>query len=125
MTARAIVALVFVAAILALMGASPQAAAGTDSDGDGFDDDIELYLGTDPYDACPDDPTDDAWPPDVAGGEGCGSHDGKVNILDILCFKPPLFGPCDARYDLNGDGLANLLDVVLLKPFINTSCTNP
>jgi hypothetical protein len=35
------------------------------SDGDGFLDAVELYLGTDPLAACPDDDTDDAWPLDI------------------------------------------------------------
>jgi hypothetical protein len=35
-----------------------------DTDDDVFLDGIELYLGTDPADACPDGPTDDAWPLD-------------------------------------------------------------
>jgi hypothetical protein len=34
------------------------------SDGDGFVDAVELYLGTDPTDACPDNSADDAWPLD-------------------------------------------------------------
>jgi hypothetical protein len=36
-----------------------------DSDADGFTDRIELYLGTGPDNACPDNPSDDAWPPDI------------------------------------------------------------
>jgi hypothetical protein len=36
-----------------------------DTDGDGFDDDVECYLPTDQLDACPDDPSDDAWPLDI------------------------------------------------------------
>jgi len=35
------------------------------SDGDGFPDEVELYLDTDPRDACPDNPNDDAWPLDI------------------------------------------------------------
>jgi len=35
------------------------------SDEDGFSDAIEVYLGTDPLAACPDNSTDDAWPLDV------------------------------------------------------------
>jgi hypothetical protein len=36
-----------------------------DSDADGFLDGVELYVGTDPVDNCPDDPSDDAWPLDI------------------------------------------------------------
>ena len=84
-------------------------------------------MGTDPLDACPDDASDDAWPPDVNGGTGCGSHNGKVNILDVLCYKSE-FGEgavYDARFDLNASGEVNILDVLLYKQVINTSCTNP
>jgi hypothetical protein len=35
------------------------------SDADGFLDAVEVYVGTDPADACPDDRTDDAWPLDM------------------------------------------------------------
>ena len=37
----------------------------SEADADGFLAAIELYLGTDPLDACPDDPTDGAWPLDM------------------------------------------------------------
>jgi hypothetical protein len=40
-------------------------ACDADDDNDAFDDDIEAYLGTDPLDDCPDDPSDDAWPGDI------------------------------------------------------------
>jgi len=36
-----------------------------DADGDGFTDYVEVYLGTDPADGCPDGPTHDAWPLDM------------------------------------------------------------
>jgi len=36
-----------------------------DCDDDQYNDYVELYVGTDPLDACPDDPSDDAWPLDV------------------------------------------------------------
>jgi len=36
-----------------------------DTDGDGFDDDVECYLPTDPLDDCPDDDSHDAWPLDM------------------------------------------------------------
>jgi hypothetical protein len=37
---------------------------GDDGDADVFSDAVEVYVGTDPADACPDDPADDAWPVD-------------------------------------------------------------
>ena len=84
-------------------------------------------MGTDPLDACPDDPNDDAWPPDINGGTGCGSHDGNIDIMDVLCYKSQ-FGEgalYDPRYDLNASGEVDILDVLLYKQFIRMSCTNP
>lgn len=61
------------------------------------------------------------------GGGGCGvTHDGEVDILDVLCFKGKLTpDPDDPRYDLNADGSVNILDVLLYKPIMQTQCTNP
>jgi len=97
-----------------------------DDDCDGFATANEEYTGTDPVDPCPDALDDDAWPPDI-NGMGCGSHNGQVNILDVLCFKPQFQEGAvyDSRYDLNASGGVTILDVLLYKWFINTSCTNP
>jgi len=90
----------------------------TDSDNDAFNDDRERYLGTDAFDACPDDSTDDAWPPDI-------NKDKAVNMLDILLYKPKLPpAPYDRRYDLNADARVSILDVLLYKPFLEKTCAN-
>jgi len=97
-----------------------------DSDGDGFDDGVESYVGTDPLDDCPDDPSHDAWPPDL-------DIDTEVDIVDVLKFKPLFLSglPCDGdpeydnRFDLNANGCINIVDVLLYKPIIATQCTNP
>jgi len=100
-----------------------------DDDNDGFSDEVELYIGTDPLDACPDvigSPGlcpgsdcdgDDAWPPDL-------NVDRSVDILDVLKFKPVINKPeaYNKRYDLNADGDIDILDVLLMKPCIMTSC---
>ena len=80
-------------------------------------------MGTDPLDACPDDPNDDAWPPDF-------KNDGNVNILDVvtfrLCFRSCTGDPSyDRRHDLDTSGCVNILDVVKLRPLFRTWCTNP
>lgn len=89
-----------------------------DDDADGFSNFEEQFIGTDPADDCPDDPSDDAWPPDM-------NNDTSVNILDVLMYKPQFEegAPYDSRYDLNTDGSVNILDVVLLKPYLGMSCT--
>jgi pimeloyl-ACP methyl ester carboxylesterase len=103
-----------------------------DDDNDSYNDGIETYLGTDPFDACPDDPTDDAWPPDV-------NNSGNVNITDIVAFRVKL-NYCegnpgyDPRYDINQQvtgtcsppaKAVNITDIVLYRTILNTSCTNP
>jgi uncharacterized repeat protein (TIGR01451 family) len=105
---------------------------GVDTDGDDFDNDVECYVGTDPLDACPDDVTDDAWPPDT-------NNSTVVNITDVVAFRPKL-NHCqpnpgyDPRYDLNQQvsgacsppaRVVNITDIVLYGPVLNTSCTNP
>jgi len=95
--------------------------ADLDDDNDGFEDDDEAHVGTDPWDACRDDASDDAWPPDI-------NIDTWANILDVLLFKPVIMTPVPpgpARFDLNADNNINILDVLLYKPIIMTQCTNP
>jgi hypothetical protein len=92
-----------------------------DDDNDGFADDRELYLGTDPLDACPDDPSDDAWPPDI-------SNNTRVNLFDIMEFVlhfPSALGDpkYDNRVDLNADGRINIFDVMTLVPLLGTQCS--
>ncbi len=92
-----------------------------DSDADGWSDGKERYIGTDPDDDCPDDTSDDAWPPDQ-------KNDGNVNILDVVKYRLKLEFrgyPYDPRYDLKADVNVNILDIVLYRPVILTSCTNP
>ena len=99
--------------------------ADEDDDGDGWTDADEGFMRTDPLNACPIDETHDAWPPDVHGDQGCGYHNGQINILDILCYKPFLQGPYDRRYDLNTDDAINILDVLLYKWVIGNPCPDP
>ena len=96
-----------------------------DDDCDGSTTAIETYVGTDPWDACPDGNTDDAWPPDVQATQGCGFHNARVDILDVLCYKPKIKPPYDPRYDLDANGTVNILDVLLFKPVFGAQCTNP
>jgi len=100
----------------------PGARATVDSDGDGYDDATEAYLGTDPLDDCPDYVGDDAWPPDL-------DADGDVDIWDILEMKPGLGSRegdpgFSQRRDLNADGIQGVLDYAQLTlPMYGTNCT--
>ncbi len=62
-----------------------------DADCDGYTAAEEAFTGTDAADDCPDDENDDAWPADMVGGGGFGTHDKTVNILDIVQLTPPVF----------------------------------
>lgn len=94
-----------------------------DDDNDGFGDVVEVYLGTDPLDACPDGTSDDAWPLDQ-------NRDKFINLGGDLRDYPSKIGcnvannPQCRRLDLNGDGFINLGgDVNLYIGKISQTCT--
>jgi len=97
---------------------------GQDSDGDGFADAAEAYMGTDPLDNCSadaiaDNEPLDALPPDM-------NDDRSVNILDQFKMFPYWLQPAGtegARFDLNTDGFVNVLDVFQMFPYWLESCT--
>jgi hypothetical protein len=101
---------------------------GLDSDGDGFSDGIEEFMGTIPSVACAatpaaDDEEADAWPPDFNDDQG-------VDILDAVELTPPYFGsrPPNPNYsvrkDFDGDSVIDILDIVrLTPPTFGQSCT--
>ena len=87
-----------------------------DSDGNGFIDLVELFVGTNPEVAC----GIAAWPPDF-------SDDERVSIVDVLAFKPALNTTSadpnyDARVDLTADGAVTITDVLVLQPVFNENC---
>ena len=78
-----------------------------DTDGDGFDDDVECYLSTDQNDACPNNPSHDAWPLDIdmstvinLGGD-VGNYVGRIGSVQGD-------GNFLTRLDLNADLIINL-----------------
>lgn len=85
--------------------------ADADDDNDGFDDVIELSVGTNSVLAC----GPSALPPDT-------NDDGTVNILDVFPMFPFWMNP-SARHDLNADGSVNVLDVFRMFPRWLQSCT--
>jgi subtilisin-like proprotein convertase family protein/putative hemolysin len=102
---------------------TPNCDPGVDTDGDGFDDDVECYLVTDPLDACPDGPTDDAWPLDV-------SNNGQISVVaDVLNFRGRIGAtPSDPnwwqRLNFNADGLISVVgDVLMYRGMIGETCT--
>jgi len=94
-----------------------------DSDDDGFTDGREVYLGTDPLDACPDDPSDAAWPLDI-------DNDGAITVTaDVFNFVGRIGAmPGDPnwwqRLDLDGDGAITVTgDIFLYGGKIGRACS--
>jgi len=94
-----------------------------DDDNDGFGDVVEVYLGTDPLDACPDGTSDDAWPLDI-------NNDGLITATsDSLNFRGRIGAvPGDpnwwVRMDLNVDGKIMVVgDITQYAGKIGLSCT--
>lgn len=100
---------------------------GDDYDGDGFSDEAEVHVGTDPVDPC----GSGGWPADLSPGAlmGAGS---RVDLMDLATFVAPVRrmdtnvgnSPGDARWDLvPGRGrlgadinLQDIMSLVLLTP---------
>jgi hypothetical protein len=95
-----------------------------DSDGDGFNDDVECYLPTDQNDDCTDEiGVHDAWPLDV-------NMDTAVTVVaDVLPYSgkiglPVAGDPILQRLDLNTDGAITVVgDVLAFRGHIGESCT--
>jgi len=95
-----------------------------DGDGDGFTDELETYLGTDPLDACRDNPSDDAWPLDI-------NMDTFVTMADAFKYSrligstggPPPSPKWLKRLDLNMDNFITVADVFMYSGKIGQTCT--
>jgi Tol biopolymer transport system component len=93
-----------------------------DTDNDGWNDGPEGTIGTDPLDACPDDATDAAWPPDM-------NNDRFVDITDVSAITG-VFGQAvpaaPARYDVAPDppnGFVDITDVSRMTGLFGQSCS--
>ena len=88
-----------------------------------FWDEVEVYLGTDPTDACPDNSSDDAWPLDI-------NMDTYVTTVgDVLNYAGNIGvqvggDPTLQRLDLNmDDNITVVGDVLMYAGRIAESCT--
>lgn len=97
-----------------------------DCDDDEFTDFQERYMGTDLLDACPDNPSHDAWPVDT-------DVNTTINVLDLFEFVlAEVMGTrwgepnYSARFDLTADGSINVLDLFeyVRLALIGAACTN-
>jgi len=89
----------------------------TDSDGDGFNNAIEMFIGTDQFDACPDNSSDAAWPPDI-------NNDRKVDVPNDILAVSRKNGTNERRYDLSTDGKVDTKDADIVISYYNKSCLN-
>jgi hypothetical protein len=97
-----------------------------DSDSDGFDDNVECYLSTDPLDDCPNNPSHDAWPLD-------SNMDMYVTVGgDVLPYRgqigasggPPPDPEWSQRLDINMDNFITVGgDVLGFRGHIGDTCS--
>ena len=118
-------------------GADPNDANGTitaaatqDTDGDGYPNDAEIFMNTDPIIKCTQDPvaapySHDSWPADIVISR-------TINISDVFALLPPAFGsaapgpPYTKRADMVPSGTINITDLfTILPPTFGTSCAGP
>jgi hypothetical protein len=95
-----------------------------DTDCDGWTDGQESYVGTDSWDACPDNSADAAWPPDINNDKNLTVVGDVLNYMGRIGATPgsPHWWQ---RLDLNGDGTISVVgDVLLYRAKIGTSCSN-
>jgi hypothetical protein len=90
---------------------------GMDSDKDGFTDNQETFMGTNPNSACPASLTDNAWPVDVNNDKG-------INGSDTSTLIPYISGEVayNKRYDLNQDNRINESDVSVIQAYFLKTC---
>lgn len=94
-----------------------------DTDGDGFDDDVECYLPTDPLDACPDDLSHDAWPLDIDNNTLVNLVGDVTNFVGKIGCDLAINSECQ-RLDLNADGVINLVgDLTQYVGHIGDTCS--
>ncbi len=105
-----------------LPGSNPD----VDTDGDGFSDCAEKYMGTNVNLACPltsvpDDEVVDAWPPDF-------NDDTFVDITDVNRMSAQRIGAMrgdpdyNPRYDLNADGFIDITDKAAVTNRFGQTC---
>jgi len=92
-----------------------------DYDGDAFTNETEIYIGTDLYDKCPDNSSDDAWPLDI-------NNDRYATMSDVNKFSGRLGATPGSpkwwqRLDLNTDGAITMADVSKYNGHIGEHCT--
>jgi hypothetical protein len=96
-----------------------------DDDNDGWQDDDEVLIGTDPLDDCPDNAEDAAWPLDMDNDTDADIFD-VMKYVGIIGVTPPVYVH---RLDLDADGDVDIFDVLKFVGIVGVpgkdTCTNP
>ena len=92
-----------------------------DDDNDGLPDSWENFMATDSLDACPDDASDPAWPPDMDNSR-------RITIGDVLMYRFVIGGQpgrwyYDRRFDLDANMSINIGDVLYYHSWMGQTCT--
>lgn len=95
----------------------PSISPSADSDGDGFINSLEQYVGTDLFSPC----GNNAWPPDMDNNGIITSTD--TNIVSQHSNARTGEPNFSTRYDLNMDGVINVLDLQIVAQLNSQSCT--
>jgi hypothetical protein len=94
-----------------------------DLDGDGWPNDVEDIIGTDPLDACADNPNDDAWPVDFNNDASITSSD----LSAVSQYVGQSVPPAPARVDIDPpsqpDGVITSGDLSQVASLIGQGCT--
>ena len=99
----------------------------SDTDGDGFSDGDEVFMGTDPLSGCAatstasDEALPDAWPFDLDDDQRAGITD-VLSYLTVFNTSAP-GPPYDRRFDLDASGLIGIVDVLSYLAVFNQTCT--
>lgn len=87
-----------------------------DTDGDGFTDAVELYIGTNSNLAC----GINAWPPDFNADNVVNSYDQNLQVQHHYIYGANKY---EARFDLNADGKINSTDQLIEAKQLGKTCT--
>jgi len=93
-----------------------------DSDGDGWSDAAEGVIGTDPFDACADNPADNAWPADINNNHFSDTSDIAMLAND---FGDAVPGAASARHNIAPeipDGFIDTRDIVRMAALFGQGC---
>ena len=85
-----------------------------DTDGDGYNNGREKYIGTNILASCPTSSPQHSWPPDLI-------NDGRITIADVSA-EVQKYNTTLPRYDLNQDGRVTMVDILIVRSSYPQTC---